>query len=626
VDLQVHTCWSHDGYLTLAELDRVAARRGLTHVAITDHDVIDGAVRARELAAAGVLSTRIIVGVEIRTTGGEIIGLFCRGGLRDALDRARAGRLTLAEAVAAIHDDGGLVYLNHPFGYGRRSTQLDFSALEPLWPAIDLVEVFNGHNRAADDARAAELAAAHGKPGGLGSDAHCGFELGRSWLEMPAFDDAQSFLAALPAANLGGRRRPEWLRYAFALRKRPPLRWFRPRPTPAADQRQTPLPGTGVLVTNAGRRKALAVVRSLGRGGIHVIAGETTRAPMTARSRYIGRSVVYPDPVADPDGFLAWVRRLHAEQPFEQLFALDDEVVALVSARRAELPCAVPLPPDEVVQTCLDKARLADFCVARGLPHPRSRRVDGPADLPAAAELGYPLLLKPRRGMGSRGIVAAADESAARAILAAAAPGTYLAQELLPREGAALGYFALMDDRQQVLAEMMHRRLREFPISGGPSTARVSVWEPAAAELGRRLLTELGWSGVAMVEFKCDPRDGQPNILEVNPRFWGSLELCAAAGLEFPQRLYHAARGAPEIGGEARLGVRSRWLVPGELLHIAAQLRRGRWPGAALTALLQPGWRDDLLAADDPGPLLGFVEAAAAKLWQRQTWRDLRRR
>ncbi len=220
VDMHAHTFYSHDGYLSLDGLDTACCRRGVTAAAITDHDTIRGAEEADRLSRAGKLRTAIIVGEEVTTSQGEIIGLFLHEGIPSGM--------TLAATVDAIRGQGGLVYLNHPFGYDRRSARLSLAALEDLWEKIDVVEIFNGRNwnqRANELAR--ELAQTHVKPGGVGTDAHSAWEVGRSFVRMQNFDGPRSFLTALHGAHYVCRPCPRAYRVWFKARK-----MLLPRPLP----------------------------------------------------------------------------------------------------------------------------------------------------------------------------------------------------------------------------------------------------------------------------------------------------------------------------------------------------------------------------------------------------------
>jgi predicted metal-dependent phosphoesterase TrpH len=151
---------------------RTAAARGLTHLAITDHDRIDGALEARVRAAAEAPNLTVIVGQEIRTTAGDLIGLF--------LGEAIPPGLTPEHAIAAVRAQGGLVGIAHPFDRFRGSVgRGEGAALAVLAGTVDWIEAWNARLMLGDgNARAAELALHAGIPGVAVSDAHTTMELG----------------------------------------------------------------------------------------------------------------------------------------------------------------------------------------------------------------------------------------------------------------------------------------------------------------------------------------------------------------------------------------------------------------------------------------------------------------
>jgi predicted ATP-grasp superfamily ATP-dependent carboligase len=226
------------------------------------------------------------------------------------------------------------------------------------------------------------------------------------------------------------------------------------------------------------------------------------------------------------------------------------------------------------------------------------------------------VLVKPRHSSGGRGILRVerpADLPAAYARVHARHPRP-IVQECLPPGGAALGVAVLMNFHSQPRASFAYRRLREYPVAGGPSTLRESVDLPGLRRLAERLLGLLGWVGVAMVEFKTDPRDGQPKLLEVNPRFWGSLHHAILCGVDFPYLLCRLALDGDVPAVEAyRTGVQSRSLLHGELLH--ALRRHGR--GRLRPALWDFSVSDDVVSADDPLPVVGRIVSVAALLSRR---------
>jgi predicted metal-dependent phosphoesterase TrpH len=199
VDCHLHTVASGDSVLTLEQLAERARQASLDVVCITDHNEISAAV-----GAAG-LGLRVIVGEEIRTPDGDIIGLF----LTERIPYV----LPVAEVVARIRAQGGLVYAPHPFDEVRSSLGRVLPGLCAAG-AVDIVEVFNAktEDRVPND-RAAALATAYALPGGAGSDAHDAPGVGAAYLEIPDFDGPADFLAALASARVTGEYRPHAPRY-----------------------------------------------------------------------------------------------------------------------------------------------------------------------------------------------------------------------------------------------------------------------------------------------------------------------------------------------------------------------------------------------------------------------------
>lgn len=185
VDLHVHSSASFDA---TAEPEQVAARcrqLGLAPVFLTDHNSVDGAL---SLLAAGP----VVIGEEILTTGGELIGLFLK-------ELVPAG-LSPKETALAIKSQGGLVYLEHPYDQSRLHLKED--AIEAIADLVDIVEVFNGRSGQKANRRAADLCATLGAAPGAGSDAHTVAEIGSVFVEMEDFDGGQDFLAKLHEAKI----------------------------------------------------------------------------------------------------------------------------------------------------------------------------------------------------------------------------------------------------------------------------------------------------------------------------------------------------------------------------------------------------------------------------------------
>ena len=191
--MHTHCEHSRDSRTPVAAQAAAVRRAGLDVICATDHDTIDGALRLREQADG----FRVVVGEEITSRDGDIVGLF--------LEHAVPRGLSAEETIARIHDQGGLVSIPHPFSRNR-SNHIRREALERSAAAIDLVEIFNARElTGAENRRATAWAAAHGVPGVAGSDAHRTLELGHAWVEMTDFADRDTFLAAARGGTVHGR-------------------------------------------------------------------------------------------------------------------------------------------------------------------------------------------------------------------------------------------------------------------------------------------------------------------------------------------------------------------------------------------------------------------------------------
>jgi len=205
-DLHLHTSWSHDCAIDVEELLDQADAQGLSAIAVTDHNVFGGALEAVELASDRALT--VIPGEEVKTDGqGEVIGLF----LSEEIPRG----MSFSDTIAAIKDQGGLVYLPHPFD--RLHAIPDPATLHRHLADIDIFEVYNARLlfEAYND-EALRFARKYNLTMGAGSDAHVPQGVGTGGLRMRAFDGPDEFLLSLRSAEI--LRRPRSLAYLQSLK------------------------------------------------------------------------------------------------------------------------------------------------------------------------------------------------------------------------------------------------------------------------------------------------------------------------------------------------------------------------------------------------------------------------
>jgi predicted metal-dependent phosphoesterase TrpH len=186
VDLHLHSYFSHDGKSSLEQLVARAGECRLDRIALTDHNTVEGALQLAKLAPQ-----LAIVGEEIKTTEGEVIGLFISERVRPFLKPE--------EAMDMIHDMGGLTYVPHPLD--RTRANFIPERVVALAPRIDIIETYNPWCEPEANRAAARLADDLGKVTATGSDSHSAEELGRSWMEMEDFTGPADFLEKLRYAR-----------------------------------------------------------------------------------------------------------------------------------------------------------------------------------------------------------------------------------------------------------------------------------------------------------------------------------------------------------------------------------------------------------------------------------------
>lgn len=374
-----------------------------------------------------------------------------------------------------------------------------------------------------------------------------------------------------------------------------------------------------VLVLDANQRSALAVIRSMGRRGMHVIAGDHVSAPIGGASRYAAATVQYANPAEHPTRFAEQIAALVGRLDIGVVMpATDLTTMLLVSQPEVIHPARLAAPPALSYEALTDKRALVELAGTIDVAVPGTRVARNAAEIrEAAEEFGYPLVLKPARSryLRSDRVVATSVRIVNNAPELARALDALpwledmpcLAQQFIPGHGA--GIFALWGPEGPV-AWFAHKRLREKPPSGGVSVLSESVGVDSVMQsMAARLLSASRWLGVAMIEFRVTDA-GVPYLMEVNGRFWGSLQLAIDSGIDFPWLLFQLVTGAtPVATPDYARGRRLRWLL-GDADNLILQLRSkasdggGKARAAAhfLQTFLDPSCRQEVFRWSDPRP------------------------
>jgi len=388
---------------------------------------------------------------------------------------------------------------------------------------------------------------------------------------------------------------------------------------------------SSVFITDGHWRKSLAAVRALGRKGIGVTVGESTRLNTAAFSRYCNRKIVYPSPFFMQSRFVDFMRTELLRHSYQMLLPMEEETLEIMARYHSDISRLTYFPSVTLERLLFaqSKDKILRLAEKQGIPIPKTWYIEALSRLDEVRDsLPYPVIIKPRKSSGAVGI--ACPETPGdlkRQYLSVHKRFPFpIIQELIPREGPGYGASFLMDEQGRVKASFVHKRLREYPVTGGASTLRESVRHDDIRDMAFSILKALDWFGVAMVEFKLDPRDGTPKLMEVNPRFWGSLSLAIESGVNFPYLLYRMSRGENfKPVDRYQIGKRCRWLLPGDMLHFIHNPDRMH---------LQPGFfnfRDkntayDILSTSDPLPVLGRILTPLTFLYDRDMKQRLKKR
>ncbi len=213
IDPHVHTEYSSDSKISIGEVLNISRRKGLSGVAITDHNRIEGALKLKEKAPDDFV---IIVGEEIGTSEGEITGLFLKEWVPPGFSPE--------ETIEKIRSQGGLVCITHPFCRLRRS-RLNVETLRRVIERVDIIEIFNSRNIFhADNNKAYIFAKDYKKLMIVGSDAHIPYEYGKSYIRISPFGNADEFKRALSSAEFVTRKNPLWVHFVTKWTKMKTMR------------------------------------------------------------------------------------------------------------------------------------------------------------------------------------------------------------------------------------------------------------------------------------------------------------------------------------------------------------------------------------------------------------------
>ena len=342
------------------------------------------------------------------------------------------------------------------------------------------------------------------------------------------------------------------------------------------------------IVTDGVWRKSLSVIRALGKDKYFIYVMGDSWLTTGFWSKYTSMRIKCKTAEEDENAFgekiFNLIFDLNKKNIKPIIFPMEDATIKWLSKNEDKLKDSAYflIPDKKSLEIAGDKNKTMLFAKKLKIPHPRTWFFTSKKELIEIIKTlkdNYEYVIKPIESQGSRGIIYTNKKK-----LLEFNPFPYLReyksaliQERISEEGEAIGVSILMDEKNECRAFFVHKRLQQYPNTGGPSTDRISIENKNLVDLSIRLLRSLNWKGVVMVEWKVDPKDKIPKLLEINPRFWGSLELAVRSGVNFPI-LYAKAAKNEEFSNifNYKLGVRCRWLIPGEILRFLTQKKEKR--------------------------------------------------
>lgn len=326
-----------------------------------------------------------------------------------------------------------------------------------------------------------------------------------------------------------------------------------------------------VLVTDGRSLASLATIRSFGEKGFEVHCGDDTKNNLSSFSRYVKKRIVYPSPTKQPSQFIDFIIELTKKEKYDMIIPIRDDVTLLLSKNKDQLLkyTRLYLADYDVLRKFRDKGETIKIAQNVDVPVPDTYYPED-MDIKEIKEcVQYPVLIRPRVSSGSRGIkyVISSSEFDEAYNEIKEGYGEPIVQEYINKTGYSTACI-LLDDEQNEIASFSYERVKEYPISGGPTVVGVSSNDAQIKEYSINLLKSIGWKGVAEIEFILND-EGKPLLLEVNPRFWMPLNLAIKSGVDFPYIMYDLAMGKNLDPVKVyKYGFKYRWVLPDEILWL----------------------------------------------------------
>ncbi len=376
-----------------------------------------------------------------------------------------------------------------------------------------------------------------------------------------------------------------------------------------------------ILVLDGETRSALAVVRSLGKAGYYCVVSSEKENSIASSSKFAAATILNPPKSMGLQTYQNWLEDTISTSDFDYLLPTTEFSLKAIYPNEILLKklLALPFPEKESLDLSLDKYALTHLAHEVGIKVPKTLLLEKHyldprvGAIKITKRISLPLVLKARWSIqpNSESIEKAplfyvnTIEELTSFINSESCKGyQYIAQEFI--EGEGVGLFFLLKEGK-LITSFSHRRLLEKPPEGGVSVLSESYHVPEAIlNKSLDLLKNINWQGVAMVEFKFNPPEDFV-LMEINPRFWGSLQLAIDSGVDFPALLLSNAPAEVPSWNSFKTKIRLRWEL-GLLDHVLIRLKR-KFSGTLTSILLKNGLqffsshtKNEIFRLSDPKP------------------------
>lgn len=327
-----------------------------------------------------------------------------------------------------------------------------------------------------------------------------------------------------------------------------------------------------ILVLDATNQNTLAIVRHLGKAGYEIHTAGYQRQALSFYSKYCRKKIILPHPDRQEKKFIKELLQCLQGESYQLLMPVGFLSYKACAKYQEEIRkyTKLTLTSSENIELAASKDATYKLAEELGIPFPGTYPVFSETDF-ESLNADYPLVIKAPFESGKNVVEYARDKEDAilkyRNMIVRnnySAPNLPLVQEYVVGDG--YGFFAYYE-KGRCINYFMHHRIREYPVTGGASVCAESFYDDELMILGKKMLDHLLWDGVAMVEFKKDRRSGLYKLMEINPKFWGSLELAIVSGVDFPGMLVQRAEGRTVQVVTKYKQLKFQWLINGELFH-----------------------------------------------------------